>query len=265
LTQAILLCGPACPIGPCALPGRPMDFAAEAAARRRSVLEEARDPLGRHRWVRLVGLRTSELNGKLAEILVPPNEDDRLGVRVEGGSRRVLIKRANLQPIPDDETVRVCRLAAGGEHRFVGGYIQDTRWPLAKLETMPYDVSPVSTKLGFPLRVTRVEPRSELRERVAYDNQWATFLMIQTQSGIAADTWQSHVGPVVVWRPDGPVSSDDMCLFNDFLSGLLDQYSEGAVRVDRDLTPQAWASKKARILDDRQLNPHLQQYTDLNL
>ena len=39
------------------------------------------------------------------------------------------------------------------------------------LETLPYEVSPVSELLGIPLRVSRVKPRSRLLEMVDYDNQ----------------------------------------------------------------------------------------------
>ena len=79
--------------------------------------------------------------------------------------------------------------------------------------------------------MTRVRPRSELVESADFDNQWATWMMIEPVSGFAHQRWQAgHVGPVVVWRPDGgAVSSHDMALLNDFLSSLLDRYSDGDV------------------------------------
>lgn len=117
----------------------------------RQAAAEAADPFGRHRWIRLQDLQTAALNGKYAEIIVPANQDSRFGVRVQGEKAAKLIKRVNLMPIPDDETVEVCRIAAKGEQGFVGGYIQDTRWPLAVLEGMPWTVSPMSVRLGFPL------------------------------------------------------------------------------------------------------------------
>ena len=95
---------------------------------------------------------------------------------------------------------------------------------------MPYEVAPVPALLGIRLHVTRVRPRSDLVERADFDNQWATWMMIEPVSGFAPPRWQAHVGPVVVWRPDGgAVSSHDMCLLNDFLSALLDRYSDGDV------------------------------------
>ena len=50
-----------------------------------TVAEEERDPLGLHRWVRLVNLSTTAMNGKLAEVLFPLNADTgRVGVRLAG-------------------------------------------------------------------------------------------------------------------------------------------------------------------------------------
>ena len=100
---------------------------------------EAQNPFGRHRWVKLEGL--TELNGRFAEIILPANEDDRFAVRVKGEMSKKLIKRSNLQPVADADTVKVCRLAAKGEANFVGGYIQNTRWPLAVLIDTPHQIS----------------------------------------------------------------------------------------------------------------------------
>ena len=232
---------------------------------RRQAQAEARDPFGRHRWVCLQNLQTTALNGKYAEVLVPLNQDSRLGVRVQQEAAPKLIKQVNLMAIPDEETVQVCRIAAKGEDSFLGGYIQDTRWPLAILQSMPWTVSPISARLGFPLRVTRVPARSKLSRREDFDNQWATYMLIEIRSGFAPDEWQAFVGPVVVWRPDGDVSSDDMCLLNDFLSDLLDgPYSEGTMNPDRDLTPTAWARHRSRSLENARFNPDSEQYEDLH-
>jgi hypothetical protein len=103
-----------------------------------------------------------------------------------------------------------------------------------------------------------------------------TMLHMRSRSGLAPPEWGSLVGPVVVWRPGGvAVSSDDMCLFNDFLSGLLDQYGDGDIDPARDLTPAAWARAKERILENRRTmveddagNPAgmgMEQYTDLHI
>ena len=122
---------------------------------------------------------------------------------------------------------------------------------------MPFEISAVSVLLGFPLHVSRVEPRSKLAERIDFDNQWATWMMIEPVSGFAPPQWQAHVGPVVVWRPDadgGAVSSQDMKLFHDFLSTALDRYSDGDVVPERDLTPEAWAESKRCLLYSSPVN-----------
>ncbi len=109
-------------------------------------------------------LQTPGLDGRYAGIIVPANKKDRFGVRVQGGTAVELIKRINVEPIGDGDTVGVRRMAAKGEEQFIGSHMQDTRWPLAVLDAMPYAISPVSVLLGFPLRVTRVQARSELSD-----------------------------------------------------------------------------------------------------
>ena len=86
-------------------------------------------------------------------------------------------------------------------------------------------------------------------------------MMINLQTGLAPAEWQSHVGPVVVWREQdsGDVSMDDMCLLNDFLDGLLDRYSDGDVSPDIDITPAAWESAKKEILSN------MPNYIDINI
>lgn len=226
--------------------------------------EEAQDPLGRHKWVVLDGLKAAELNDKMAEIVVPANENDRFGVRVRGEEAVKLIKRCNLVTFSEQDTIKVCRLSAKGEKTFIGGYIQDTRWPRTVLESMPFEVSRVSELLGFPLRITRVQARSKLSDGSHYDNQWATWMAIDPESGFAPHQWQSGVGPCVIWRPDGDVSSCDMCLFNDFLSDLLDKYERG-VEPSRDITPGVWARKKEALLGLREGDPNMEPYRDINI
>ena len=131
-------------------------------------------------------------------------------------------------------------------------------------------VSPISVQPGFPLWITKVKPRTTLNANSDYYNHWVTWMMIGLQSGLAPAEWQSHVGPVVVWRDQDSngngaaaatlaVSMDDMCLLNDFLDSLLDQYSDGDVSPDVDITPAAWETAKKRIL------PNMPNYIDINI
>lgn len=213
--------------------------------------EEEGNPFGRHRWVKLKDLQTKKLNGKFAEIINPSEgsgEEDRFGVRVLATKKIVGIKRMNLEAIPDAETIKCCRMNAAGEKgRGRGRPIDNVHWPRSVLESSYGTVCPISVRLGFPLRIARVLPRSKLTDRAHYDNQWVTWMMIDSNSGFAPPKWQSNIGSVVVWRQNGlPISADDMCLLNDFLSRLLDLYPEldGEVDPDRYITPSAWTHFK---------------------
>lgn len=232
----------------------------EHAENRRLVSEEAASPFGRHRWVRLKDLQNTALNGKFAEVIRRPQdgsggEDERFAVRVEGTEKPVRIKGMNLEAIPDAETIKVCHISARGEEPFDGGHVQTVRWPRAILESPAYhsDASPISRRLGFPLRITRVLPRSKLTGRADFDNQLVTYMMLELRSGFAPMSWQSYVGPAVVWRESGaPFSSDDMILLDQFISDLLERYSEQEVSPRRDITPSAWAKFRDRsgMMDD---------------
>jgi len=237
--------------------------------------EESRDPLGLHRWARLVNLTTTAMNGKLVEVLFPLNEDGRIGVRVAGEAATKAIKPLNLSPLPDEETSKVCRLAADGEDQSRckrALKIQGTRWPNEVLAGSSFEESPLSKLLGIPLRITRVAPRSKLTERAHFDNLWTTWMMIHPVSGLAPLPWQSHIGAVVVWREGGSaVSANDVCLFNDYLSDLLDRYSDCTVNPQRDLTPANWIKEKENILEIRRLNVEqdpfgmMESYDDINI
>ena len=58
------------------------------------------------------------------------------------------------------------------------------------LETLPYQAAPVPALLGIQVYLTRVKPRSDLVERADFDNQWATWMMIEPVSGFAPPQWQ---------------------------------------------------------------------------
>jgi hypothetical protein len=262
------------PTPPGSVPPPPPPPAAAAPASEMASMSpfeaEQRDPLGLHRWVRLVNLSATAMNGKLAEVIFPLNADTgRVGVRLAGEAlvskaavgreaagkvgKPVAIKPANLEPLSDAESVKVCRLEAAGEDQTRckrALKVQTTRWPKELLAAAPFDESPLSQALGFgPLRITRVAPRSKLTEREHYDNQWTTYMMIEPVSGLAPPPWQSSIGAVVAWRESGaPVSADDMCLFNDYLSNLLDRYSDARVDPGRDFTPAKWLEEKNLIL-----------------
>jgi hypothetical protein len=234
--------------------------------------EREGDLFGRHRWVKLTGLTNkNELNGEYAEIIRKLDTSDQFAVRVDGRNDFLSIKKKNLGTLPDEETAKVCRMASAGEENFTGGFRQTVRWPLSILRSYPNTViSPISVQLGFPLWITKVKPRTTLKATSDYDNYWVTWMMIGLQSGLAPVEWRSHGGPVVVWRDQDSsgnnaaattlaVSMDDMCLLNVFLESLLDQYSDGDVSPDVDITPAAWGTAKKQIL------PNMPNYIDINI
>ncbi|KAH6847643.1 hypothetical protein B0I37DRAFT_148660 [Chaetomium sp. MPI-CAGE-AT-0009] len=61
-------------------------------------------------------------------------------------------------------------------------------------------VLPIPGLIGVPLAMHRVGTRSA--NRADLDNQIATYLNIDPDSGFAPQAWQSHVGTVVVARKD---------------------------------------------------------------
>ena len=63
------------------------------------------------------------------------------------------------------------------------------------------------------------------RERSAdYDNRWATWMMIDPQSGFAPLAWQGQIGPVLVLREDGSLTSDDILVMTNWVSDMLDDW-----------------------------------------
>ena len=206
-----------------------------------------------------------DLNGFLGVILQEINENGRIGVRVPGQGDK-LVKEKHVEIFPDEEVVKLTRYGADGEKGVTRG-VRTWFWPRMVLEQAPFEVSPVSVMIGIELCVAKVEPLYEVfTDRAQYDNQFATYLMIDPITGFAPDRWQSFVGPVVVWRASWePFSADDAFLLYDFLTILLEKYSSGRVRLNRDITPAAFRSSKARSLSYERMNREdVQQSEDIN-
>eukprot|EP00930_Biecheleria_cincta_P058224 TRINITY_DN44082_c0_g1_i1.p1 TRINITY_DN44082_c0_g1~~TRINITY_DN44082_c0_g1_i1.p1 ORF type:complete len:383 (+),score=49.87 TRINITY_DN44082_c0_g1_i1:39-1187(+) len=229
--------------------------------------QRSKDPLGIGRWVTLHGMQTASMNGCVGEIIAKESTAGRMGVRVQGrGDSGKLIKTINLNPFSDADVVKIARIGAQGEKAGGDnpGGIRTWHWPRSVLGSLESETSPVSQLIGLPLQVAKVQAHEQLQGRADFDNQWATFLMIEPKSGLAPDKWQSYVGPVVVWRPCfQPFSSDDMCLVYNYFSKLLDRYP--GVRPSRDITRESFESSKRQDIEMARLNPHMEQYDDLNI
>ena len=60
------------------------------------------------RFVMISGLKSEvgqKLNGRVGEIMVKENKDGRLGVEVDGGAGRKLLKKENCLPISENDLV----------------------------------------------------------------------------------------------------------------------------------------------------------------
>ena len=220
------------------------------------------------RWATIRRLQVSkDLNGLSGIIIQEINEGGRIGVRLEGRGDK-LVKERNMDAFPDEAVVKLARYGADGERGATCG-VRTWFWPRMILERAPHEVSPVSKLIGIDLCVSKVSPLHEkFADRAKYDNEWATFLMIDPlMYGFAPDRWQAFVGPVVVWRASlEPFSSDDASLLHDFLTDLLDKYAQGQVRVSRDITPAAFQRSKERSLRFEEMNSEdVQQSVDVNI
>jgi len=224
------------------------------------------NPLAIGRWVTVRGLQSKpELNGLTGEVIQKEPSPGRIGVLVHldsGSTKEFALKSQNLCTFPDDQTVGAVRLGAAVE----GGplHVVETRVPKQLLPDVT--ACPVPHAVGVPLLVAKARPYKTLRERADYDNQWATWLMIDPNSGFAPDAWQSFIGPVWVYREDDRVFNwDDMLIMSDYLLHLLDLFGDGEVTPD-DITARAFQDVKERKLEEQRMNPdQLEQTLDLNI
>jgi len=192
------------------------------------------------RWAKVRNLQSEagrKLNGKLGKVMTSEvNSDGRHQVQVEGIRRVKLVKPANLEDVADADLVRVYRIPSNGEGEIHQVLVFPREHSLFQNNAREGN-SPALGLCGLPLVVQQTQPRRPLGDRANFDNVWATWLMIDPNSGLAPPEWDSYVGPVYVFRPNGSadVTGDDMYAVNEFLSSLLDEYGEGP-----DFDPRTW-------------------------
>jgi hypothetical protein len=104
--------------------------------------------------------------------------------------------------------------------------------------------TPVSSAVGFPLIVCQIHSLPvESTPRQLLDNQIATYLCIDTESGFAPAQWQSHVGTVVVARKDGKsLDSRHFEAMWQYCDHILDEFGEGDV-TGTTLRAEGWYTK----------------------
>ncbi|KJZ67955.1 hypothetical protein HIM_12654 [Hirsutella minnesotensis 3608] len=111
--------------------------------------------------------------------------------------------------------------------------VEKHRFPLWSANTVPGDhpiflqpVAPISALIEVPLVLHRIGTKSV--NRADLDNQIATYLNIDANSGYAPPEWQSHVGTVVVARKDKrpllPQHLEGIWMFCDH---VLDLFGDG--------------------------------------
>jgi len=116
-----------------------------------------------------------------------------------------LIKRENLKCYEKKEQLVKCVLVhpTGG---YGGGYGETEEvWypkehPMFRC-THSRGNSPLAEHCGFPLFICQYPCDRNKHSREKYDNQFATYMKISLESGLAGAQWQSYVGHVIVFRP----------------------------------------------------------------
>lgn len=241
------------------------EFERQREQRVKNALKCSADPgtVDGGRWVIILGLQSEtgkKLNGKCGQIVGDLTEDGRYPVLVEGSSKKKAIKSDKLQDVPQEDLVQVVRLAASGECDVPGGTWRVLLFPRSHSMFSRHGMqgnAPALAMCGVPIVVEQTQHRGsrKLRERPDYDCQFATWLMIDPKSGFAPDKWQSWVGPVVVYRPGGlDFGSDDINVLTQWVSTLLDYYSEPGFDYTKWLTPKRFQKFKEDWIEDKREN-----------
>ena len=160
----------------------------------------------------------------------PPNAQGRVQVEVDAGLgelplrgrptsskslKSLLVKPSNLRALVSlsDDLVHAVYSESGGATgtcwkevvipRKHSCFKRDVHLSQLRCRSRTATLSPLLHKCGELLTIQRVE-RPHARERASMDNQLATYLMIDTESGFAPPEWQSGIGDVYLYRAGGP-------------------------------------------------------------
>ena len=241
-------------------------------------LDEMESQFKKDSWVWIGGLKgAKELNGTLGQIVKFNEEKQRYQVFIPGVdsngfnfdensvSSAILAKKQDDAKIrklfqwKDETTSTGCHMKLikvenlkGYEGKLVECQYVEPGHPFGRVKSVGYPEehpmftvsfgnTPVLNRCGFPLVIVRYPYNRQIRPRSHYDNQFATYMLINVLSGFAPPEWQSYVGPVLAYRPQTEdqyvqhFSSLDFEIVWDFLSGILDQFGEDEIPLpDRD-------------------------------
>ena len=182
-------------------------------------------------WVEIHGLSGApQYNGRVGRAMGPPNAQGRVQVEVDAGLgelplrgrptsskslKSLLVKPSNLTSLVSlsDDLVHAVYSESGGAigscwkevviPRKHSCFERDVHLSQLRCQSLTATLSPLLHKCGELLTIQRVE-RPHSRERASMDNQLATYLMIDTESGFAPPEWQSGIGDVYLYRAGGP-------------------------------------------------------------
>jgi hypothetical protein len=97
-----------------------------------------------------------------------------------------------------------------------------------------------SKRLGLDIVVIRHRPAKESRES-RFDNQPATWMMIDPVSGFASFDWQSSVGTVTIARLDGKFFDVETCgVMHEFNSYVLDAFGDSEEEAHDLMNPETF-------------------------
>jgi len=122
------------------------------------------------------------------------------------------VANAEPQPIP-------CVIIHGGAIRYA-----DTTLPSTH-DIFNTRALPITLKFDYPLVMSRVVENLPIGS--ATDNQHATWLNIDPQTGFAPPHWQGGIGNVIVANSDGtPLNTETLSAIVDYVSGILDAFGD---------------------------------------
>lgn len=168
--------------------------------------------------------------------------------------------RYNLPPPPPAGEVYVVLVPCEGDKRTtsIGSFASltlPTDHPVFTLEP-----TPLSVATGFPLVIAKTgTPKSDITNRQLLENQPATFLNIDAESGFAPPHWQDYVGTVVVARKDGK-SLDSrhyeiVWQYADRMLGLWSEYESGrALRAEGHLCKEDLEAYSESYVEGMRMN-----------
>lgn len=205
--------------------------------------EDSKGKVEGGRWVKITGLQSAagqKLNGKVGQVLSEePNKEDRYQILIDGQTKGLLVKSSNFIDVPMKDMVETYRIPCTGDKAQRANLLFPKTHSMFT-ECSPNGNCPALALCGVPFVVKKIESRTSLRERYHYDNQWATYMMIDPISGFAPPEWQSYVGSVLIYRPGGKhCGGDDVGVVNHFLNDILDKYPEG-----RSFDPMTWLNPR---------------------